>query len=238
MKTLQQIQTNLDSFSNNFGIDIPQDQGGTDWLLMKLGVISASNVYKIMGKKDSETRKTYLMELVAQVCTGDSEELNSKYLDWGKQHEAQARSSYEFINGVKINNVPFIFKDETYREGCSPDGLLENKGIEIKCPYNPVHYVKFLIEDKIKSEYIWQAQYQMRITGAAEWDFVQYHPLMQKKPFKCLTIQRNEEMQSELNERIPEFISEMDSILEKIGIKFGEQWSRIGNLTTTKQVRQ
>lgn len=236
MKTQLQIHNELTEFSNKFGLDIEDvSQGSSDWFMMKLGVISASNAYKVVAKKTTETRNTYLMELVAQVCTGDMDEIGSKYLEWGQVHEGPARSSYEFLTNNKISTIPFVYKDSEYREGCSPDGLIGNsKGLEIKCPYNAVHYVKFLVEDKIKPEYMWQAQYSMRVLGADEWDFVQYHPMMQASPIKILTLKKDAEYQKILNDCIPEFISDMDIVLKKIGIKFGEQWSRIGNKTTKR----
>lgn len=230
MKNQQQIQSLLNKFSEDYGVDLAEQQGTTDWHLMKLGVLSASNIYKIMGKPGNETRKTYMYELLSQVCTGDVEEINSKYLDWGHQNEPGARSKYEFITGKEITNIPFVFKDESFREGCSPDGLVMNKtGLEIKCPYNPIHYIRFLVEDKIKPEYAWQVQQQIRTLDSDAWDFVQYHPSMQLQPIKILTITRDSEMQKKLADEIPRFIYEMDEILKKLGIKFGDQWLRVGN---------
>lgn len=228
MKTLKQINDSLKKFEAKYGVDATSaEQGSEAWFKLKLGVISASNAHKVVAKKDSETRNTYMMELVAQICTGDQEELNSKYLDWGNTYEAAARSSYEFSTGLNVTEVPFVFKDESYREGCSPDGIVgESKGVEIKCPYNAVHYVKFLTEDKIKSEYAWQCQYTLRVMGADEWDFVQYHPMMKTNPIKVLTVMRDEEMQKKFDECVPDFISDMDKVLSKVGIKFGEQWGR------------
>lgn len=226
MKTMSQINRLLESFENKFNTTVLNaKQGSDEWFNLKLGVISASNASKVVAKKDSETRNTYMMELVAQICTGDQEELNSKYLEWGNQFEAAARSSYEFESGQNIIQVPFVFKDEDFREGCSPDGIInDKKGVEIKCPYNAVHYVKFLSDDKIKPEYVWQYQFTMRVMGSDEWDFVQYHPNMKTKPLKILTVKKDLEKQKQLDDSVPQFIEDMDAILKKIGIKFGDQW--------------
>lgn len=226
MKTLAEINALLDKFQKDYGLSVQNaSQGTEEWFKVKLGVISASNASKVVAKKDSETRLTYMSELVAQVCTGLMEEINSKYMDWGNQHEDAARSSYEFSEGVNIVQVPFVFKDDSYREGCSPDGLVsETKGAEIKCPFNSVHFIKFLAEDKIKPEYVWQYQYTLRVMGADEWDFVQYDPRMKKNPLKVLTVKRDPVKQEIFDELIPAFISDMDAMLAKIGISFGEQW--------------
>jgi putative phage-type endonuclease len=228
MKTKEQINDTLQAFENTFGLSIREaNQGSDEWFKAKLGVISASNASKVVAKKDSETRNTYMMELIAQICTGDQEEINSKYLEWGNTYEAAARSSYEFSTGSEITEVPFVFKNETFREGCSPDGIVDGKkGVEIKCPYNAVHYIKFLTEDKIKPEYVWQYQFALRVMGAAEMDFCQYHPNMKKSPLKILTVHADEEKQKTLEDAVPQFIHDMDKVLEKIGMKFGDQWKR------------
>jgi hypothetical protein len=166
-----------------------------------------------------------MANLVAQVCTGIIEEFNSKHTEWGNHNEDAARSSYEFSTGHTITQLPFVFKDDNYREGCSPDGIVtKNRGAEIKCPYNTEHYIKFLVEDKIKPEYKAQAQFQMRVLGGDEWDFVQYDPRMKKQPIKVVTIKRDSEMQKLFDDAVPAFIEEMDAMLKKIGIKFGDQW--------------
>jgi putative phage-type endonuclease len=227
MKTPAQIQAINNKFKSYYNIDLDQVQQGSEmWLKVKLGVLSASNASKIVAKKDSETRLTYMSELVAQICTGESEELNSKYLDWGKDHEAAARSAYSFDSGFDIKELPFVFKDDSFRIGCSPDGTVNDKsGVEIKCPYNAANYVKFLCEDKIKTEYAWQVQFSMFVLDCEEYHFCQFHPNMKRKPLKINIIQKDDEKFKTLSDAVPQFISDMDKMLEKTGVKFGEQWS-------------
>ncbi|WP_291515746.1 lambda exonuclease family protein [Bdellovibrio sp. ArHS] len=230
MKTLNQIETQIKTFQDKFGVDLlTAEQGSLNWLYSRLGVITASEVSKAVAKLGSETRNTYMCQLVAEVATGVVEEINSKYMDWGKMHEAAARASYEFANDCEIQTVGFIFKDDTFREGASLDGFIkgQNKLVEIKCPYNPTNFIKFVVEDKIKAEYMWQYQYQMRVTGADVADFVQFDPRMKVSPFKALTVERDPEYQAKFDELIPQFLMDMDTMLEMIGIKYGDQWSRL-----------
>lgn len=227
MKQLSDINKTLAEFEKRYGIPcIGAQQGSGTWQTLKLGVISASNASKVVAKKDSDTRLTYMSELVAQVCTGIFEELvNNKYLEWGRQNEDGARAYYEFSTGLTVQQLPFVYKDESFREGCSPDGIVsDTRGVEIKCPFTSVRYVKFLTEDKIKPDYVWQYQHTLRVMDAEEWDFVQYDPRMKKSPLKVLTVRRDEEKQKIFDEAIPAFISDMDAMLAKVGIKFGEQW--------------
>lgn len=230
MKTLNEILELHKIFNDRFGFSVGYaQQGSAEWFKAKLGVVSASNASKVVAKKDSETRATYMAELIAQVCTGQMEEINSKYLDWGHQHEDAARSSYEFMkkSGV-VEQVPFVFQDERFRVGCSPDGFFKDvdgyRGVEIKCPFNPANYVKFALDDKIKPEYVWQYQFSLWVTDAEIWDFVQYHPAMRKNPIKVLTVRRDEEKIKVFEDLVPAFISDMDTQLKKLGVEFGEQW--------------
>lgn len=230
MKTLNNLEQQIKSFQDKFGVDIIKaEQGSLAWLQTRLGVITASEVHKAVAKLGTETRNTYMCQLVSEVATGFVEEINSKYLDWGKMHEAAARASYEFQNDCEIESVNFIFKDDTFREGASLDGFIKgsNKIIEIKCPYNPTNYIKFVVEDKIKAEYMWQYQFQMRVTGAEVADFAQFDPRMNVTPFKAITVERDSEYQKKFDEMIPQFISDMDTMLEMVGISFGDQWRRL-----------
>lgn len=227
MKTLKQINKSLETFENKYKIPVStMAQGSPEWLRCKLGVISASNISKVVAKKDSETRNTYMCELVAQVCTGQVEEINSKYLAWGKMHEDAARAIHQFTENAPLVQIPFVFLNNDNREGCSPDSVIEGvKGVEIKCPFNPVNYIKFLVSDKVKKEYELQCQYSMRILDCDKYDIVQYHPEMKKTILKSLNYERDANIQNTFSDAVPQFIDEMDKMLSKIGIEFGAQWT-------------
>lgn len=229
MKSLTDVNLMLDVFNQRYGLDVSNAaQGSAAWFTLKLGVLSASNAHKIVAKKDSETRATYMAELVSQVGTGIMEEINSKHLDWGNEHEDAARSRYEFITGNSVTELPFVFKDKTFRAGCSPDGFVSaTKGVEIKCLSNSANYVKFLTDDKMKSEWQWQAQFTLWVTDANEWDFVQYDPRMKKNALKVLPTMRDLEKMKTFDDAVPQFIADMDKMLERAGFSFGEQWTRI-----------
>jgi hypothetical protein len=231
MKTINDIAKNLEEFEKRFGLNvIGAEQGSGIWMNMKLGVISASNASKAIAKRDSDKRLTYMSELVAQVCTGIQEEISSKYLDWGSEHEMSARAAYELKTGYTVKPVCFVYKDNTYRTGCSPDGLVsDTKGCEIKTPYNAENYIKFLCEDFLKPEYVYQYQFTLWVMDGEEYDFVQYHPFMKRKPLHILNVKKDIEIHKKFDDLIPVFIEDMDKMLKKIGIKYGEQWERLSD---------
>lgn len=206
---------------------IDQAQQSKDWFRMRLGVLSASNASKIVAKVDSQTRATYMMELVAQVATGESKSLNAYAVEWGKTNEGPARAAFEFLHGKPIEEVPFIYKDETFRCGASPDGVIfeDRIGVEIKCPLDSANHVGSLVEDKIKSEYLWQMNYQMWVTGANEWIFGSYDPRFMAKPLHLIRLERDLKKIATLEDAVPQFIHDMDKMLDVVGLKWGEQWA-------------
>lgn len=203
------------------------EQGSIEWLQARLGVISASNISKVLAKKGTETRNGYMMELIGQIATREADEIFGKALDWGKANEAAARAAYEFDRSVKVEQVGFIYGPDK-RTGCSPDGMITklNRGLEIKNPMTAKVHVDFLAMDKIKIEYMYQVQFSMWVTGFDQWDFCSYHPKF-KVPgtmFKAITIERDPALMERFSNEVGEFVMEMDAILEHLQIKWGDQW--------------
>jgi hypothetical protein len=106
----------------------------------------------------------------------------------------------------------------------------EAKGCEIKCPWDSTNYIKFVLGEEIKPEWEWQNQFAMWVMDAHEWDVTQYDPRMKTKPLHTITALRDPEKQKRLEGEIPELIHDMDKMLKEIGVNFGEQWTRLGNL--------
>lgn len=227
MKSLKELEERLSHYSVIIGEDINQiQQGASAWIDMKLGVLSASKAEDLLAGKTTSKRAKYMSELIAQVCTGQMKEISGKPLQWGKDNEEKARSSYEFIIGEPIVEASFIYKDTSMRAGCSPDGIIfsQQKGFEIKCPFDSANYVDFALTEKAKSEWIKQVQFSMWVTGLKKWDLCYFDPRMKKNPMKIINFERDEKLMDKFDELVPEFAKEMDEKLAKLGFKFGDQW--------------
>lgn len=230
---LKRIEATSHEFHKRYGINLLDMQQGSDaWHQSRLGVITASNAWKVVskgrGNAPSETRRTYMMSLVAEIATGVWEDIKSPILQWGKDNEDGARSSYELLTNNEVTEVAFVFKNDTFRCGVSLDGIANgNIPAEYKCPWNTVHYLNFLLEEKIKKEYFYQCQFGMWVTGGSQYHMGQYDPRMKKSPFHMAAVPICPEAQAEFDAEVPKFIKEMDEILEKLGFKFGEQWERL-----------
>ena len=172
----------------------PNDKQRTDdWLGDRMGRFTASEFHRLMteprSKADKEAGKlsqgamTYVMEKVAERITGKpaKDEFDSKYTQWGEEHEPLAKSIYEAVFDRKVKLSGFIEYGD--HAGGSPDGLVMDDGIlEIKCPYTITSHLGHLMlsnADDLKAdkpEYYWQCLGYMLITGREWCDFISYHP--------------------------------------------------------------
>ena len=64
----------------------------------------------------------------------------------------------------------------------------------------------------------------MWVTGFEQWDFCSFDPRFKKQLLKIHTLERDLEMMKRFDDEVPAFILEMDSVLKKVGVKFGQQW--------------
>lgn len=174
-----------------------------------------------------DMRQGYMAELVGQIATGLlPDEMSFKQCEWGNEHEDSARALFELELGVDVEVPAFIYKDEVKRCGISPDGLIVGKkiGLELKCPFTTKVFVEFATCDKIKKEYIEQCQYSMWVTGYEAWYFANYDPRIKTKNLHWVLIERDESYMKKYDEAFKSFTKDMDLMLEKLGMEFGQQW--------------
>jgi exodeoxyribonuclease (lambda-induced) len=228
-----------DLASEKLGFDVSAiSQGSDEWKKCRLACITASRVGDILTeprtKADKEAgllsgmAETYMMELIAEVCTGTiPDEIPARPLLWGKKHEDAARMLFEFENDLTIDLPPIYYKDETMRCACSPDGMCsDGRGLELKSPYTSSQYVRSRLGslDAVKREYMAQVQYSMWVTGCDEWWFSNYDPRMRRENMHSIIISKDNEFQDAFETKIPGFIARMDEALAIMGFEFFDQW--------------
>jgi len=156
------------------------EQGSAEWLSMRLGKVTASRVKDVLskgrGSAPSKTAESYMMELIADVLTGEPKPFfENDAMRWGTETEPQARSMYEVNNNfVTVKEVAFV--EHNNQIGISPDGLVGDDGLlEIKCP-NTTTQLKRALSDDYSADYKAQIQMQLWVTERKWCDFVSFDP--------------------------------------------------------------
>lgn len=191
------------------------EQGSEEWFEARCGIPTASCFDKILtstGKKSTQA-KSYRYKLVAEYFT--KEKVSAEQNEWmqrGVEMEAEARQYYEFMTSNKVQEVGLIYKNEDKLVSCSPDGLREDRGLEIKCPAPHTH-VEYLLNDKLPTKYIMQVQGSMWVSGLDKWDFLSYHPAM---PHLLITVEKDEALHEALDVALDAFIKTMLSEREQL----------------------
>lgn len=196
------------------------------WIAQRLGHLTASRLndaFDLTAKGlEGAKRQQYRLELVAERLTGlPTEFYENSAMKWGTLSEPYARSAYEAEKGVMVQEVGFIKHPTLEWAGASPDGLVNDGLIEIKCPTTTTH-IKHLIAGVVPEQYKNQMLWQMLCTGRKWCDFVSFDSRMPEE--LQLFIKRYTPTDEELQECQQKAIVFLDSVqsivdeLEKIGI--------------------
>lgn len=189
-------------------------QGGEEWLAIRLGKFTASDAQAIAT--NGVGLETLCFQKVAELKTGKpaKEKYTNSDMERGNNLEEMARNSYEIETGIVVTRVAFIEKNEFV--GCSPDGLIDEDGLqEIKCK-NDTNYAKYLFEGAIDPKHNWQMQMQMDITGRKWCDYVIFNPNFTEKPITITRVERNDKEIEKLRIGLEKGIARVKEILEAI----------------------
>ena len=86
-------------------------QGSEEWFAARLGVVSCSRIIDIVkGTRGYRaSRENYIAEKVCERLTGARQEsFTSSAMQWGTDTEPLARSAYEAVMGVMVQEVGFV----------------------------------------------------------------------------------------------------------------------------------
>lgn len=196
------------------------EQGTAEWHLLRLGKVTASRIADVLSKGksgESASRTKYRTELVTQRLTGlPSESFTNAAMEWGTTTEPLARTAYEVESGNFVEQVAFIDHPTIEWFGCSPDGLVLDGLIEIKCPNSTTH-VDYLADNKPPAKYIPQMQCQMAVTGRKWCDFVSFDPrLPDDLQLLVVRLERDDEYIEAMEAEVKKFLSEVDEMFTKL----------------------
>ena len=175
-------------------------QGTEEWLKARLGCLTASRANDACAAETTAAYQNYLWQLVAERETGLAEEtyVNAD-MQRGTEKEPIARAAYEAHTGNFVTQTGFWLHPEIEFFGASPDGLVEDGLIEIKCPRTSTH-LQYRKEGKVPTKYKRQMMCQLLCTGRKWVDFVSFDDRVRES--KQLFIVRFEPKQSDLDEML------------------------------------
>lgn len=196
------------------------EQGTPEWHQLRLGKVTASRVSDVLAKirsGESASRKNYRAELVVQRLTGmPSESFTNAAMEWGTATEPMARIAYEIAKGVLVEQVGFIDHPTIAMFGCSPDGLVHDGMIEIKCPNSATH-IEYLTDNKAPAKYINQMQCQMAVTGRKWCDFVSFDPrLPEDLQLFVVRVERDQKYIDSMEVEVVEFLTEVEGLVNQL----------------------
>jgi predicted phage-related endonuclease len=206
-----------------------EEQRTPEWFAKRCGKFTGSRFADVMArsKKDGKPLKAYndlIWQIVVERMTGTvAEGADSYSMRWGRDVEGFAREEYELLTGMQVEQIDFIEHQDFAFVGCSPDGLVGDGGLELKCPKDSaIHLERFL--SGVPEEYIPQVQGCMWVTGRQWWDFASYDPRMpETHRILRITVQRDQDYIDKLQSAVIEADAKVKELYEQIMKKGGAQ---------------
>jgi hypothetical protein len=155
-------------------------QGTQEWRIERAGHATASCFAKVLAKiKSGEAaeRRRYRTQLVVERLTGvPVDGYTNAAIQWGIDHEAEARAAYSAHTGELVEQQPFTKHPTLAWCGCSPDGFVGDAGmVQFKCPETATH-IGYLLAGVLPTDYVAQVQGELWVAGREWSDFVSFDP--------------------------------------------------------------
>lgn len=197
------------------------EQRTEEWHLARAGCITASRLSDVMAKTKSgvsQTREGYKKQVMAERLTGLPNEtlFTNAAMEWGIENEVNAKTHYEYLFDADIKEVGFIKHPDVLGFGASPDGLVEDGLIEIKCPTTKTH-IDTILNDKIPQKYILQMTGQMLCTNRKWCDYISYDPrLPENMQMYRKKLELDKKLADEIIEEVTKFNTEIGGLINEL----------------------
>ena len=195
------------------------EQGSEAWFQLRLGVPSASRFKDLLtptGKPSASSEK-YMHELLAEKMSGKRfDSFDTFHMKRGRELEPEAANVFSFQTDLICREVGFVTND-SQTVGCSPDRLIADSGLEIKCPMHITH-VKYLIDyhkdGEMPAEYYAQVQGTMWLMELEDYWFMSYHPDL---PNLIMNVKRDDTYIASLSAAVDKLLEDLETNLTLIG---------------------
>lgn len=200
-------------------IDFPQ--GSAEWLASRAGRVTASRISDVTAKiktGEAAARADYKAQIVAEILTGTPQgsTFTNAEMQWGTEQEPFARAAYEVAKGAMVDQCGLVLHPTIDRAAASPDGLVNDGLLEIKCPKTATH-LQYLLDGKAPAKYRNQMLWQMACTERAWCDFVSFDPrLPEDLQLFVVRFERDDEAIKAMEDEVLAFLSEVDDIIKRL----------------------
>lgn len=153
------------------------------WFADRTGIITASRIKDVLAvsKRDGkplQARQDYLVEKVCEILTGTpANKFQNEAMRWGVEQEPGALEAYQLRTGRTVTAAGLCMHPTLDYIGASPDGLMVDRGLEIKCPWNTANHIGAIL-DGMPPEHMAQIQCAMWVCDLPQYDFASYDPRM------------------------------------------------------------
>lgn len=192
------------------------EQGTSQWLDEKLGVISGTRANDLMSS--NITRRTLLATLIRELMTASSKAFRpTKDMVIGIETEPEAVSYYELMTGVTVTDQLAYIESEIHPMfACSPDGLIGDDGGYEGKRLLAENHLKIILGTDPEKKYIKQCEWCMFITGRKWWDLHYYcEALPVSMRSHIVRIHRQEQMMNDMLERATDMLDDLTAFLVK-----------------------
>ena len=198
------------------------EQGSTEWLDMRLGLITCSEISSI--RADGAGAQSYINALAYERITGESSSVfeGNEWTKRGQELEPVARQMYEQKTGAAVSMVSFV---ENKGFGYSPDGLIYGSqpmwpegGIEIKVK-QPAEQIHILRTGEIPKKHMDQLIGGLTCAELDWIDFVSYCPNLPLFICRVCAIEHKEQM-----EKIEKLVGKYNQQIEEIVNQISEMY--------------
>ena len=198
------------------------EQGSTEWLDMRLGLITCSEISSI--RADGAGAQSYINALAYERITGESSSVfeGNEWTKRGQELEPVARQMYEQKTGTAVSMVSFV---ENKGFGYSPDGLIYGSqpmwpdgGIEIKVK-QPAEQIHILRTGEIPKKHMDQLIGGLTCAELDWIDFVSYCPNLPLFICRVCAIEHKDQM-----EKIEKLVGKYNQQIEEIVNQISEMY--------------
>lgn len=194
-------------------------QGSEEWHNIRAGVLTGTDAETLLvngkiGNVLGAGAMSLIYKKAAEFVTGPEINSFTNYaMQRGTELEPVARMAYEEKTWNHVEQVGFVSVGAYL--GFSPDGIVDDGLIEIKCPMG-AEFLRYVDTQEIPKAHMAQMQWGLFLTGRKWCDYVVYNPDFAGAELWIQRVEPDKAIAGQFMEKITEWVKELDRVLEKV----------------------